>query len=84
MPPLKLKRISWFTANTLAAVVLILLFLDPTRPLLPIFILLGSAAPFAGMPFVHHKASSAGRWPARIDELDPVAEALATLAWGRD
>jgi hypothetical protein len=35
------KRISWAIANTLAAVVLILLFMDPTRPLAPIFILLG-------------------------------------------
>jgi hypothetical protein len=44
------KRISWSVANTLAAVVLILLLADPTRPLLPIFILLGTGVMFMVLP----------------------------------
>jgi hypothetical protein len=40
---MRLKRILWSAANAVAGEVLVLLLLDPTRPLLPIFILLGVA-----------------------------------------
>jgi hypothetical protein len=40
---MRLKRVLWSAANLLGGVVLVLLVLDPTRPLLSVFILLGVA-----------------------------------------
>jgi hypothetical protein len=38
-----MPKMLYFLANLLAAFVLVLLFLDPTRPLAPVFVLLGLA-----------------------------------------
>jgi hypothetical protein len=38
-----LRRVLWSAANLLGGVLLVMLLLDPTRPLLPVFILLGMA-----------------------------------------
>ena len=45
-----MKRVLYFLANLLGGVVLVLLLLDPTRPLAPIFVLLGLAVVFAVLP----------------------------------
>ena len=45
-----MKRVLYFLANLLGGVVLVLLLLDPTRPLAPIFVLLGLAVLFAVLP----------------------------------
>jgi hypothetical protein len=45
-----LKRVLWSAANLLAGVVLVLLLLDPTRPLLPILGLLGVAVVLMLLP----------------------------------
>jgi hypothetical protein len=38
---MRLKRVCWSAANILGAAVLVLLLLDPGRPMLLIFVLLG-------------------------------------------
>jgi hypothetical protein len=38
-----MPKMLFFLANLLSAVVLVLLFLDPARPLAPVFVLLGLA-----------------------------------------
>ena len=45
-----MKRVLYLLANLLGGVVLVLLLLDPTRPLAPIFVLLGLAVLFAVLP----------------------------------
>ena len=45
-----MKRVLYFLANLLGGVVLVLLLLDPTRPLVPVFVLLGLAVLFAVLP----------------------------------
>jgi hypothetical protein len=45
-----LKRLLWSAANVLAGVVLVLLALDPGRPLLPIFALLAVAVVLMLLP----------------------------------
>ena len=45
-----MRRVLYFLANLLGGVVLVLLLLDPTRPLAPIFVLLGLAVVFAVLP----------------------------------
>ncbi len=45
-----MKRDLYFLANLLGGVVLVLLLLDPTRPLAPIFVLLSLAVVFAVLP----------------------------------
>ena len=45
-----MKRVLYFLANLLGGVVLVLLVLDPTRPLVPVFVLLGLAVLFAVLP----------------------------------
>ncbi len=42
-----MKRVLYALANLLGGVVLVLLVLDPTRPLAPIFVLLGLAVIFS-------------------------------------
>ena len=49
---LRLKRVLWSAANVLGGAVLVLLLLDPTRPLLPIFVLLGTAVVFWVLPAI--------------------------------
>jgi hypothetical protein len=46
----EMKRTLYFLADLLGGVVLVLLLLDPTRPLAPIFVLLGLAVAFAIIP----------------------------------
>ena len=45
-----MKRVLYFLANLLGGVVLVRLLLDPTRPLVPVFVLLGLAVVFAVLP----------------------------------
>ena len=45
-----MRRVLYFLANLLGGVVLVLLLLDPTRPLVPVFVLLGLAVFFAVLP----------------------------------
>ena len=45
-----MRRVLYFLANLLGGVVLVLLVLDPTRPLVPVFVLLGLAVLFAVLP----------------------------------
>jgi hypothetical protein len=45
-----LKRILWSAANLLGGAVVVLLVLDPTRPLLPIFIVVGTAIVLMVLP----------------------------------
>ena len=45
-----MRRVLYFLANLLGGVVLVLLVLDPTRPLEPVFVLLGLAVVFAVLP----------------------------------
>jgi len=47
---MRLKRAFWFTANVLGGVVLVLVMIDPGRPLLPIFVLLGLAVVLMFLP----------------------------------
>jgi hypothetical protein len=47
---MRLKRVLWTAANLLGGAVLVLLLVDPTRPLLPIFILLGLGVVFMALP----------------------------------
>jgi hypothetical protein len=47
---MRLRHVSWSVANVLAGAVLVLLILDPSRPLLPIFILLGAAVTLMDLP----------------------------------
>jgi hypothetical protein len=46
----RLKRILWSAANVLGGAVVVLLLLDPTRPLLPVFVLLGVAVVLMFLP----------------------------------
>jgi hypothetical protein len=49
-----MNRVLYFLANLLGGVVLVLLLLDPTRPLAPIFVLLALAVVCAVLPrFLH-------------------------------
>jgi hypothetical protein len=45
-----LKRVLWTAENLVGGTVLVLLLLDPTRPLLPIFGLLGVAVVLMFLP----------------------------------
>jgi hypothetical protein len=45
-----MKRLSYAVANVLGGVVLVLLLIDPTRTLLPVFVLLGLAVLFFVLP----------------------------------
>jgi hypothetical protein len=45
-----MKRVLYLLANLLGGVVLVLLLLDPARPLVPIFILLAAAVVCAVLP----------------------------------
>jgi hypothetical protein len=45
-----MKRAFYILANGFAGVVLVLLVLDPTRPLAPVFVLLGLAVVCAVVP----------------------------------
>lgn len=47
-------RVCYILANTLGGAVIALLLIDPTRPLAPIFVLLGFAAAFAIIPRYLH------------------------------
>jgi hypothetical protein len=46
-----MNRFLYFSANVFAGVVLVLLLLDPTRPLVPVFILLALAVVCAAAPW---------------------------------
>jgi len=46
----RLKRVSWSVANLLGGAVLVLLIVDPNRPLLPIFGLVGLAVALLFLP----------------------------------
>jgi hypothetical protein len=46
-----MKRVFYFLANGFAGVVLVLLLLDPSRPLVPVFILLALAVVCAAVPW---------------------------------
>jgi hypothetical protein len=46
-----MKRVFYILANGLAGVVLVLLLLDPTRPLVPVFVLLALAVVCSVVPW---------------------------------
>jgi hypothetical protein len=46
-----MKRVLYILANGFAGVVLVLLLLDPTRPLVPVFVLLTLAVVCAVVPW---------------------------------
>jgi hypothetical protein len=46
-----MKRVLYLFANSFAGVVLVLLLLDPSRPLVPVFILLALAVVCAAVPW---------------------------------
>jgi hypothetical protein len=46
-----MKSVLYFLANGFAGVVLVLLLLDPSRPLVPVFILLALAVVCAAVPW---------------------------------
>lgn len=45
-----LKRVLWASANVLGGIVIVLVVVDPLRPLLPIFLLLGLAVVLMFLP----------------------------------
>lgn len=47
---MRLKRILWSAANVLGGAAIVLLVLDPTRPLVPILVLLGVAVVLMILP----------------------------------
>jgi hypothetical protein len=53
-----MNRFLFFVANCFGAVVLVLLAIDPTRDLRPIFVLLAFAVLFALLPWVRERVAS--------------------------
>ena len=52
-----MNRVLYFFANGFAGIVLVLLVLDPSRPLTPIFVLLALAVACALMPWFLRRAN---------------------------
>ena len=80
-----MKRVFYILANGFAGVVLVLLLLDPTRPLVPVFVLLALAVACAVVPWSlrreprRTKRTGAGR-PQRKGWAQRVVDAISATS----
>ena len=66
-----MNRFLYFVANFLGGIVLVILLVNPRRPLIPIFVLLGAAILCAVIPSLLQYTSGLARGGLRGEEADP-------------